>query len=407
MKTMLAVALLCATAAPAVAGDFDCGQPQVLTGEVGRNPVVSIAVHHNRKSGTWSIVHRLADGTIVARENQYNITDRTDPNAPDRAAWGGYGIRNPNLYMIGQIFLASHGSWQYQENLLDRAQQNIMVATAICKYVGAPNEADLPAPDAMPMPGVIPTPEHGGGFEDAEAAFNRKDYATAFRLLVPLAEHGDAKAQTFLGGLYKDGEGAPQDYAEALKWYRKAAEQGEAFGQMGLGDMYWGGLGVPQDYAEALAWYRKAAEQGNAFLQYNLGHIHEQGRDKQGRGVPEDYVEAVKWFRKAAEQGDAASQGELGRMYEVGHGVPEDYVEAVKWFRKAAEQGAAASQLDLGRMYWMGRGVPQDYVLAYMWFNLAGTQLRVDGQREMLAEKMTPEQIAEAQRLAREWKPTK
>jgi TPR repeat protein len=67
-----------------------------------------------------------------------------------------------------------------------------------------------------------------GPFEDVGAAYERGDYATALRLIRPLAEQGGAKAQYNLGQMYRDGQGVPQDYAEAVKWYRLAAEQGYA-----------------------------------------------------------------------------------------------------------------------------------------------------------------------------------
>jgi TPR repeat protein len=88
-------------------------------------------------------------------------------------------------------------------------------------------------------------------------------------------------------------------------------------------------------------------------------------------------------------------------------GVPQDYAEAVKWFRRAAEQGQAGAQYNLGLMYGNGDGVPQDHMLAHMWFNLAAAQGLVPAKenRDIAAKRMTSEQIAEAQRLAREWKP--
>jgi TPR repeat protein len=81
--------------------------------------------------------------------------------------------------------------------------------------------------------------------------------------------------------------------------------------------------------------------------------------------------------------------------------------QEVMQFRKAAEQGYARSQNNLGVMYGNGTGVPQDYVLAYMWCNLAGASgdEHANRSRENLSKKMTPEQIAEAQKLSREWKP--
>ena len=82
-------------------------------------------------------------------------------------------------------------------------------------------------------------------------------------------------------------------------------------------------------------------------------------------------------------------------------------MQAVKWFRLAADQGLASAQLSLGLMYDTGQGVPQNHVLAHMWYNLAGAQGVADAPkyRDRSASKMTPAQIAEAQRLAREWQP--
>jgi TPR repeat protein len=117
----------------------------------------------------------------------------------------------------------------------------------------------------------------------------------------------------------------------------------------------------------------------------------------------------VKWYRKAEEQGVAEAQTNLGIAYAAGQGVPEDYAEAMKWWRKAADQNLASAQINLGISYALGQGVPKDDVLEYMWYDLAAEQ-GVDSAaiaRDELAFKMTPAQIAEAQRLAREWKPTK
>ena len=122
---------------------------------------------------------------------------------------------------------------------------------------------------------------------------------------------------------------------------------------------------------------------------------------------PYDYAEARKWYRRAAERGDTSAQYRLGTMYEDGEGVPQDYAEARKWYRLAAEQGAAYAQSSLGEMYAGGRGVPQDYVRAHFWLNLATAAHRhhwaYRKRRDEIAEHMTPAQIAEAQKLAREW----
>ncbi len=137
----------------------------------------------------------------------------------------------------------------------------------------------------------------------------------------------------------------------------------------------------------------------------------EDARTAEQRG---DYVTEMALLRPLADQGNAVAQAVLGWMYEHGQGVPQDYAQALIWFRKAAEQGLTLAQFKLGLMYGQGQGVPQDDVRAHMWFNIAAagaSDVSVRDQsvkyRDLIAAQMTPAQIAEAQRLAREWKPTK
>ena len=138
----------------------------------------------------------------------------------------------------------------------------------------------------------------GQTFDEAVAAYDRGDYATAVRGFLVHAEQGDATAQYKLGVRYDYGAGVPEDDAEAVRWYRKAAEQGLAKAQNNLGLMYHNGEGVPKDKAEAVRWYRKAAEQGDARAQSNLGVRYDNGE-----GVPEDYTRAYAWLNLAAAQG--------------------------------------------------------------------------------------------------------
>ncbi len=161
------------------------------------------------------------------------------------------------------------------------------------------------------------------------------------------------------------------------------------------------------DYGTAWRLLRPLAEQGDAAAQYGLGVMYERGQ-----GVRQNDVEAVKWYRLAAKQGHAEAQSNLGLMYVNGQGVMRDHAEAVKWFRLAAEQGNAEALSNLGYMYGHGRGVQQDYVLAHIWFTLAASRFppgeehdnAAKGQ-DWAAKHMTPAQIAEAQELAREWRP--
>ena len=119
-----------------------------------------------------------------------------------------------------------------------------------------------------------------------------------------------------------------------------------------------------------------------------------------------DYATALKEYRPLAEQGDAVAQFALGVMYEKGRGVPQGDPEAVHWYRLAAEQGQASAQNNLAKMYRRGRGVPKDDVLAHKWFNLAAARGHENAwrARDRLAARMATDQLADAQRLAREWK---
>jgi TPR repeat protein len=131
-----------------------------------------------------------------------------------------------------------------------------------------------------------------------------------------------------------------------------------------------------------------------------------------GHGVSRDYTEAARWYRRAAQNSNAMAEATLGDIYYYGRGVPQDFAEAGQWWRLAAERGVAVAQLNLGVMYANGDGVPQDYVKSHLYSNLAAAHLP-PGQdreiavknREIVSKLMSPAQIAEAQQLARAWRP--
>jgi TPR repeat protein len=234
-----------------------------------------------------------------------------------------------------------------------------------------------PSADSIKGSLVSTNSSAAGSFEEVKDAYKRKDYTTAFKKLKFHAKKGHAEAQHLLGYMYQKGMGGAKDFSQEV------------------------------NNEEAVRWYRAAAQQGHVMAQGALGFMY-----GSGRGVPKDYAEAAKWFRKAAEQGDAPSQMVLGSLYQNGNGVLQDYSEAVKWFRKAAEQGEPSSLYSLGISYANGRGVPQDNIEAHKWFNLAATRLpssdtqkKARINRDTLEKKMTPTQVEEAQKLAREWKP--
>jgi uncharacterized protein len=157
--------------------------------------------------------------------------------------------------------------------------------------------------------------------------------------------------------------------------------------------------GAPPD----LETVRRAAESGDVDAELILGHAY-----LTGVGVPEDLAAA--WFTRAAEQDVAGAQETLGEFYRDGKGVKKDDAMAVKWFQRAAEGGDATAQFNLGVMYRNGRGISPDPVEAHKWIMLAAA--RVSGAeaeksfaiaRDNHAAELTPAQVAQAQKRARDW----
>jgi TPR repeat protein len=164
---------------------------------------------------------------------------------------------------------------------------------------------------------------------------------------------------------------------------------------------------VAAGVSAAMESVRPSAEGGLGILEALIGDAY-----YYGHGVSRDYTEAARWYRRAAENSNVMAQSTLGDIYYYGRGVPQDFVEAGQWWELAAERGMPVAQLNLGVMYANGDGVSQDYVKSYLYTNLAAAHLP-PGQdrdiavknREIVGKLMSPAQIAEAQRLARAWRP--
>jgi uncharacterized protein len=105
---------------------------------------------------------------------------------------------------------------------------------------------------------VAAGPAAAGSLQAGIAAYNTHDYPTAARLLLPLAQHGDPMAQTYVGFMFANGRGLPQNYVAAADWYRAASEKGVPVAQFMLGLAYDKGQGVPQDYVLAYKWLNVA-----------------------------------------------------------------------------------------------------------------------------------------------------
>lgn len=127
-------------------------------------------------------------------------------------------------------------------------------------------------------------------------AFQRQDYVTASRVFIPLAERGNAAAQSYLGFLFETGRGVPQNYTEAAMWYRRAAEQGDARAQYSLGLLYDRGFGVPQDIVEASKWLNLSTAASPPRVRESRARIRDAVTSKMTRGeIAQARLRALEW----------------------------------------------------------------------------------------------------------------
>ena len=153
------------------------------------------------------------------------------------------------------------------------------------------------------------------------------------------------------------------------------------------------------DHASAFKIFRSFAEQGDAKRQFLIATMY-----YEGTGIEKNIPEAVKWYRLAVAQGDVQAQFNLGVLYRDGQGVAQNYAEAAKLFELAAAQGKAPAQYELGLIYGQGQGVAQNLFRSYMWSYLSASLGHTEAirNRDYAATLMTSEQIAQAQKMARD-----
>jgi TPR repeat protein len=269
-------------------------------------------------------------------------------NADALAAWQRAAIMQPDDVQVQNglaIALYTHGDF-------DQAAEHFRLANQVTR----PVVGDAQAQSYLGMM-----------YRDGQGV--PQDYGKAFDLFHKAANQDYAPAQFFLAEMYGNGLGVQQDYTLAATWYRKAADQGFVNAEFVLGVMYHDGQGVPQDNAQAMELLSQAADLGNARAQFCIGEMY-----LFGQGVPVDHGKALQWLRKAAAQGIVPAQNELGAMYSNGQGVPLDLAEAARWYRKAADQGSGNAQFIMSLMFHSGQGVPQDDAQSIDWLRKAADQ---------------------------------
>ena len=222
-----------------------------------------------------------------------------------------------------------------------------------------------------------------------------KDLARAEELAATWASVNPEK-MVKLANVYGEGEdGIPQDKEKAKIWLDRSAVTGSAKIIMEVAWQYSRGKVVTEDKRAALLLYLRLAEKGNAEAQDSLGNMYF------SKGSHHDVKKGAYWFQKAAEQGYIDAQVSLGNAYIDGEGVPKNSAKGVEWLNKAASQGNRYAWTSLG-----GYFMDKDPVLAYAWLNLASVDDGVKAKigRDMVAERMSRQQIEEAERLSASWK---
>jgi len=182
-------------------------------------------------------------------------------------------------------------------------------------------------------------------FEDAVAAYQRGDYASAMRIWHELGEAGDVRAIYNLGVLFDLGQGVVPDPARAAIYFQHAAQAGHVRAMSNYGRLLEQGRGVPKNEEQAAYWFQQAAEGGLAEAQYNLGLMYERGR-----GVARSERDAAAWYSRAAAGGQSAALERLGLFYRDGRGVPHNATRATLLLYGAAMDGRQDAMLALEQM---------------------------------------------------------
>ncbi len=252
-------------------------------------------------------------------------------------------------------------------------------------------------------------------YKQAVEAFGQADYTQSIKLLEPIAEKDHAEAQYLLADIYLTGKLGAVDDVTGVNWLTKAAQNGHVRAASMMGVRYFNGDGVEVDHDKAAILLKAAAEAKNAKAQLLMGFLH-----FHGKGVEQSDDIASRYYYAAANNGEAAAVERLiklsergsaealtyaGLLYKDGIGVGTDAPKAAQLVLGGAEKNFGLAQYMISHAYGSGQGFEQDYLKAHMWANLAAANEHEGAtkRRDVWSQLMTPEQIADAQDMAREW----
>lgn len=216
----------------------------------------------------------------------------------------------------------------------------------------------------------------------------------ALAVVVLIISAGTVFADTFTegGDAYKRG-----DYAAALEKFRAVAVKGDHRAMYALGSMYAGGNGVKQDYQQAFKWFSRAAQYGRLDAQYKLGLMYELGV-----GVKQDYRRAARYYQAVARKGYAHGQFRFGQLFLQGKGVRQNPVKACAWMSVARQNFLNSMPKTVTADDNADPALPVDTLQSSDIFAPIHLKL-IETELESLQASLSPEQLQEAQQLAREY----
>ena len=266
-----------------------------------------------------------------------------------------------------------------------------------------------------------------GDYEDGIFALKNKKYSIAIDKFKKSSDANDSVAQFQLGKLYQEGWDSWVDDGRmhgnpncplSNKYYDMSAENGNSDAQYELGMKYEYGICVQKDYFKAAKYYQASALKGNHIAESNLGSLYEEGK-----GVLQDFSTALNWYQLSANGGFDYAQEYLGKAYLFGKLVAKDEGKALYWLKLAASRDIQPWYKSRLSKFYSEDASIRDLVRAYAWLNLAildwfhleanmKSSIKISENllestdavkaRDILVKQMTPQQIAEAQKLARE-----
>jgi len=180
-------------------------------------------------------------------------------------------------------------------------------------------------------------------------AYQNGDYELAIKLILPLAQEGDAYSQYAVGYYYLISSPV-YSVEESFKWSKKAAEQNyiPAYSQAGQNYLY--GSGVLKDFKKAFYWFKKGAEAGDSNSQHYLAEMY-----VRGEGALKNYKKAYLWHSKAAEQNNIQSLIYAGEMACKGIGTQKNLVKSKYWMSKAYDEATKfqlSTQKEIIKDFW-------------------------------------------------------